>query len=290
MEVTVESEAMSYGSDYKPIPATSIRTGEHREVLPDLSCLAIQIVNVAFAGMRNATDYVLIDAGMPGSAETIIQNAEERFGPRSRPRAIVLTHGHFDHVGAIIELVDHWGVPVYAHPLEMPFLTGQRSYPEPDPTVEGGMVAKASRFFPHEPIDLGTHVQTLPADGTVPGMAGWRWIHTPGHSPGHISLFREADRALIAGDAFVTVRQDVLYKVLVQQLEINGPPRYFTPDWKAAWDSVRRLDALGPSVAITGHGRPVKGKPLLQGLHDLTERFDELAIPDHGKYVTDTEH
>jgi glyoxylase-like metal-dependent hydrolase (beta-lactamase superfamily II) len=121
-------------------------------------------------------------------------------------------------------------------------------------------------------------------------MTGWRWIHTPGHAPGHVSFFRESDRALIAGDAFVTCRQDVLYKVLIQQLEINGPPRYFTPDWQAAWDSVRALDALNPAMAITGHGRPVKGATLTDGLRDLAARFDEIAIPEHGRYVSGTEH
>lgn len=290
LEAHVDTQELSYGGDYKPIPATSIRTGEHTEVVPDLSCLAIQIVNLVFVGARDSTEFVVVDAGMPGSAETIIENAEERFGSQSRPSAIVLTHGHFDHVGAIIELIGHWGVPVYAHPLEMPFLTGQRSYPSADPSVEGGMVSRVSGFFPNEPINLGTRVQPLPTDGSVPGMAGWRWLHTPGHSPGHVSFFRESDRALIAGDAFVTVRQDVLYKVLVQQLEINGPPRYFTPDWQASWDSVRALDALNPAAAITGHGRPVNGALLIDGLRDLAQRFDEIAIPEHGRYVRGTEH
>ena len=98
----------------------------------------------------------------------IISVTEERFGTNSRPKAIILTHGHFDHVGGIIELIKYWDVPVYAHQMEIPFLTGQQSYPEPDPTVEGGMVAKMSPLFPNEPIDLGNSVKALPTDGTVP--------------------------------------------------------------------------------------------------------------------------
>ncbi len=94
-------------------------------------------------------------------------------------------------LGGIIELIKYWDVPVYAHQMEIPFLTGLQSYPEPDPTVEGGMVAKMSPLFPNEPIDLGNSVKVLPADGTVPHMQEFRWIHTPGHTPGHISLFRE---------------------------------------------------------------------------------------------------
>jgi len=286
----MESSDMSYGSDYKRIPAPTIRSGDLTEVLPDLSCLAVQIVNVIFVGNPESKEFVVVDAGMPGTANQIVEAAQDRFGANSLPSAIILTHGHFDHVGAIVELIDTWDVPVYAHPLELPFLSGQKSYPAADPSVEGGMVAKVSGIFPREPINLGHHTRSLPDDFTVPGMRGWRWLHTPGHAPGHVSLFREADRALIAGDAFVTCRQDALYKVLTQKLEINGPPRYFTPDWQASWDSIRTLDALRPAVAITGHGRPVEGNVLADGLHELAEHFDEIAIPEHGRYVTGTEH
>jgi glyoxylase-like metal-dependent hydrolase (beta-lactamase superfamily II) len=276
---------MNYGSDYKFIPATSVGSQIGTEVLPDLFCYTIQIVNVAFIGDPATREFVAVDAGMPGSADEIISEAEERFGKDCRPKAIILTHGHFDHVGAIIELVKHWQVPVYAHELEMPFLTGKESYPEPDPTVEGGMVAKMSPLFPNEPIDLGSHVHTLPHDGTVPHLPDFRWVHTPGHTPGHVSFFREKDRALIAGDAFVTVKQEYLYKVITQELEISGPPRYLTTDWKAAKESVRKLEALKPSAAITGHGLPLTGDLLSDSLEKLVTEFDSLAVPDFGRYV-----
>lgn len=276
---------ISYGQDYKYIPTTSIGSGVGIEVMPDLYCHTIQIANICLVGSPGSEDFVLVDAGMPESAQKIIEVTEERFGKNSRPKAIILTHGHFDHVGAIVELVNHWQVPVYAHQLEMPFLTGQMPYPEPDPTVEGGMVAKMSPMFPIEPINLGNHVKTLPADGTVPHMPGFRWIHTPGHAPGHVSFFREEDRALIVGDAFVTVKQDELYKVLTQEQELQGPPRYLTTDWQAAWDSVKELAALNPSVAVTGHGSPMSGEALTKGLQKLVQEFDQVAIPDYGKYV-----
>ncbi len=221
---------MNYGSDYKFIPATSIGSGVSVNVLPDLLNHTIQIVNIQLVGSPNSKDFVLVDAGMPNSADEIIAVTEERFGTNSRPKAIILTHGHFDHVGGIIELIDHWDVPVYAHELELPYLTGKRSYPEPDPTVEGGIVSKLSPLFPNEPINIGNHVEILPSDGSIPYMSGFRWIHTPGHSPGHVSFFREEDGTLIAGDAFITVKQEYLYKVFTQELEISGPPRYLTTD------------------------------------------------------------
>lgn len=277
---------MSYGSDYKLIPATSVSSGVGLNVLPDLYQHTIQIVNIALVGDPNKTDqFVLVDAGMTDSANEIISVTEERFGTNSRPKAIVLTHGHFDHVGSIIELINHWNIPVYAHSKEIPFLTGQNSYPEPDPTVEGGMVAKMSPMFPNEPINLGNNVTPLPKDGSIPHMPGFRWIHTPGHTPGHVSFFRDEDRALIVGDAFVTVKQEYLYKVLTQAQEISGPPRYLTTDWHAAWDSVKKLEELQPSVAITGHGLPMTGEELTDNLRMLARDFERIAIPDYGKYV-----
>ncbi len=280
---------MNYGDDYKYIPTTSVGNGVGIEVLPDLYCFTVQIVNVMLVG-NSKDDFVLIDAGMPDSANDIIAAVEDRFGSNSRPKAIILTHGHFDHVGAIIDLVKHWEVPVYAHEIELPFLTGKMSYPEPDPTVEGGMVAKMSPMFPNEPINLGNRVQTLPQDNSVPHMPGFRWIHTPGHSPGHVSLFRDEDKTLIAGDAFITVKQDSLYKVFTQEQEINGPPRYLTPDWKAAKESVIKLQALKPAVAVTGHGLPMSGQLLADSLEKLVREFDSIAVPDYGKFVNKDLH
>jgi Zn-dependent hydrolases, including glyoxylases len=278
-------QQLSYGSDYHRLPVTSLESGHTHVAAPDVAAYTVQIVNVCLIGKPLSGEWVLVDAGMPGSAETIISAAEERFGEGSRPACIVLTHGHFDHVGALIELIGRLQVPVYAHPLEMPYLTGKESYPEPDAGVEGGMVAKISPLFPVEPLQLGDWVRELPEDGTVPHLAGWRWIHTPGHTPGHVSLFRDEDRTLVAGDAFVTVKQDSLYKVFTQEAEVCGPPRYLTTDWPLARDSVRRLRALKPRAAATGHGMPMSGGELAEGLAVLADDFDEVAWPKYGKYV-----
>lgn len=274
---------MNYGDDYKFIPATSVQSGVSQELLPDLYAHTIQIANIVFYSIPGSNDFVLIDAGMPKSAEEIIAVAENRFGENAKAKAIILTHGHFDHVGAIIELVEHWQVPVFAHALELPYLTGEQDYPEPDPSVDSGLVAKMSPMFPNEAIDLGEFVQELPSDGTVPFMEGFKWIHTPGHTPGHVSLFRERDGALIAGDAFVTVKQESLYKVFTQEKEVNGPPKYLTPDWEAAFESVKKLAVLKPSIAVTGHGVPMSGAELSNGLEKLVDQFQQIALPKKAK-------
>lgn len=276
---------MYYGDDYKFLPVTSSENGKGIEVLPDLYQYTVQIVNVIFYGRPDDGDFVLIDAGMPKSAEKIIEAANERFGDNSKPKAIILTHGHFDHVGAVIELAEYWDVPVYAHKLELPYLNGMEDYQAPDPSVDGGMVAKMSPVFPKKGIDITARLHELPADGSVPYMPDFEWIHTPGHTKGHVSLYRNKDKALIAGDAFVTVKQDSLYNVMTQEKNIYGPPRYFTPDWEAAKASVEKLASVSPEAAITGHGQPMIGQELKDELSKLANNFDEIAKPDSGKYT-----
>jgi glyoxylase-like metal-dependent hydrolase (beta-lactamase superfamily II) len=253
-------------------------------VTADVLALRIVMVNVFFVGAHE-TAWVLVDTGLPGSARRIMQVAGDLFGADSRPRAIVLTHGHFDHVGGLEELLSHWDVPVFAHPFELPYLTGISDYPPADPAAGGGAMAFFSRLYPRRGIDLGDHVHELPDDFSIPGMPGWRWIHTPGHTPGHVSYFRDADRTLIAGDAFVTTKQESLLSVLTQHKELHGPPKYFTPDWQAARRSVEALAALEPAVAATGHGLPMRGERLRNGLQKLAAEFNQIARPRFGRYV-----
>jgi glyoxylase-like metal-dependent hydrolase (beta-lactamase superfamily II) len=256
------------------------------DVAYDVECLRTGIVNVFLVGRPGAGDreWVLVDAGIYGFTHRIMQAAEERFGD-SRPACIVMTHGHFDHVGCLRELSTAWGVPIYAHTLELPYLTGRSPYPPPDPTVGGGFMALGSPLYPRGPIDLGERARALPEDGSVPGMPGWRWLFTPGHSPGHVSFWRESDAVLLAGDAFVTTKQESLLAVLEQRPELHGPPRYFTQDWDAARASVQRLAELRPEVAATGHGRPLRGRVMRESLELLASDFESLAVPRDGRYV-----
>jgi glyoxylase-like metal-dependent hydrolase (beta-lactamase superfamily II) len=255
------------------------------DVAPGVVRMRNLFVNLYF--VSGSDGWVLVDAGLPRSADEIVKAAEERFGQGTAPLGIVMTHGHFDHVGAFPELFERWDVPVWAHPLELPHLTGRADYPPPDPTVGKGAIALLSFAYPNKAIDLGDRVRPLLDDGSVPGLPGWRWIHVPGHTVGQVAHFRTEDRVLIAGDAFVTVQQESLYNVATQKEEVHGPPAYFTPDWQAARRSVAALAALEPSIAATGHGTPMEGEELRSGLRTLVARFDEIAVPDHGRYVPD---
>ncbi|AKD01848.1 beta-lactamase [Pontibacter korlensis] len=241
-------------------------------------------MNLYFAANPDGS-WVLVDAGVPGSAHKIREATAELFGPDSRPSAILLTHGHFDHIGAVKELAEEWDVPVYAHPMEMPYLTGQSSYPPPDPTVGGGAMAYMSFAYPKKPINIKNRLELLPSDGSVPVLEGWRWIHTPGHSPGHVSFFREEDRTLIVGDAFVTRDGESALAVMTEKREVHGPPAYFTSDWGSAHHSVEALCDLEPEIAAAGHGKPMRGQELRQQLERLVQDFWLVAVPKTGRYV-----
>jgi glyoxylase-like metal-dependent hydrolase (beta-lactamase superfamily II) len=190
-----------------------------------------------------------------------------------------MTHGHFDHVGALETLAEEWNVPVYAHAAEHQYLDGTKSYPPANPRVGGGMIAALSPLFPTKPVNVASRLYDLPIDHSVPFLLGWKWIHTPGHTPGHISLWRPIDRVLVAGDAFITTRQESVYSAVTQAPEMHGPPMYFTPDWQSAKTSVRTLAALAPDIVITGHGAAMQGMEMRKALDELAERFDEVAAP-----------
>jgi glyoxylase-like metal-dependent hydrolase (beta-lactamase superfamily II) len=256
-----------------------------KQITEDVFFLQVLIANVCFVGKPGVQDWILIDAGLNPTTNRILEAAEEYYGKNNAPKAIILTHGHFDHIGAIDTLLEKWKVPVYSHKLELPYLTGQKDYPPPDPTVGGGLMAAVSPLYPNEAINLDDKVKALPEDGSIPFMQGWRYIHTPGHTPGHISLFRDCDKTLIAGDAFITVDQESALAVLTQEKEVNGPPAYFTIDWVEAKKSVQKLAQLKPSLVITGHGQPISGEKLTKELERLANNFDELAVPDQGRYV-----
>lgn len=270
----------------KMVEAVAKMTTSARELRPDLLLMNFTIVNACLVGgLGEDSEWVLVDTGLENSADFILQCAEKRFGASSRPHAIILTHGHFDHVGSVIKLAEHWDVPVYIHELEMPYVTGQRDYPLADSTVDKGMVAKLSPTFPHTSIDISFRAVALPNDGTCPGMPGWKWIHTPGHTDGHVSLFRAKDRTLLVGDAFTLTKQESLRSVITHEQKISGPPKYLTTDWAAAENSVRLLRDVHAALAIPSHGEPLGGAEFSQSLDMLIQNFDSIAKPNQGRFV-----
>ncbi len=264
-------------------------------IAPGVTWVPTSFVNTYLIGEPGGP-WALVDTGIPGFGWKIRAAAAERFGQDSRPEAIFLTHGHFDHAGNAQALSDHWDVPIYAHPLEMPYLAGRSDYPPPDPTV-GGAIAMLSRVMPHSGYDFGARLRAYVAttgqpdaanaEGILPGLDGWRWVFTPGHSPGHVAFFRESDRTLLAGDAIATMNMDSWIELAVKQRELAPAGNPFISDWEKYIQSSQTLAALEPETLGAGHGYPMSGHELPD---DLGRFVRHLSPPSHGRYVKKPAH
>jgi glyoxylase-like metal-dependent hydrolase (beta-lactamase superfamily II) len=130
------------------------------------------------------------------------------------------------------------------------------------------------RLMPRRRVDamiaadsLAGWARPLPPDGSVPGLPGWTWIATPGHSPGHVAFHREADDVLITGDALLTVNLGSpagFVQALLRRgrARLCDPPRYLDLDHAAAVASAAALVRLRPRVLAPGHGLPLAGAAL----------------------------
>ncbi|TGE18375.1 MBL fold metallo-hydrolase [Hymenobacter elongatus] len=256
-----------------------------KQVAKGVYQLTIQrFVNLYIVETGKSGEWVLVDTGLPGAAQDIIAAADALFYPGTHPEAIILTHGHMDHAGNARELAEHWKVPVVAHALEMPFLTGKAVYPPADPTVDkGGSLAFVARFFPPQSFQFSDIAQALPHDAEEPPyLPGWRVLHVPGHAPGQIALFRESDRTLLGGDAFATANHESVPSLLLMLPKISVAGAPFNYNWQQVRESVEKLAALLPQAIGCGHGPVIQGAAAAEGLSALANNF---PMPTHGRYV-----
>jgi glyoxylase-like metal-dependent hydrolase (beta-lactamase superfamily II) len=201
-------------------------------------------------------------------------------GPETDPSAILLTHVHPDHAGAARELAATWGCPVLVHPAEIPIATGDfgamARYAGP---MDRWLVLPLMRAIGRrrreailEAGSLAGSVRPLGLDGSIPGVDGWRWVHTPGHTPGHVAFVRALDRVVISGDALLTLRVNAVAGLLWGSQGLSAPPWYTTWDRDAARASIRAVAGLEPSVLGGGHGRPLTGPETAAAVREFAAR------------------
>ena len=248
-----------------------------KQIAPHVHQLNLGFVN-AYA-IETENGWILVDSGLKLNFAAL-QSLQTHF--LRPPGAIVLTHGHPDHAGSARELAELWNVKIYASKRETPFLTGKSIYPPYDPTV-GGALALMARAMPNAMFNFTGLLETYPDAGILEFLPDWQIIETPGHSFGHVSLWREADRVLIAGDALCTADMDSVVGMATQKKQFARGGSPFTPDWIQSRISVAKLAALEPLVVAAGHGQPIAGADVPNQMREFNRNFQ---APEHGRYVS----
>jgi hydroxyacylglutathione hydrolase len=198
---------------------------------------------------------VLVDTGVKQSAAKITK----MLGGRNIS-AVALTHAHPDHAGSIKRLATQFAAPVWCGQADRE--ATETGHPVLPPTINRprlrALLNAATRFD-------GVPVARALTEGDAL-TAGFVVYDTPGHSPGHVSFWREADRTLICGDVFFNLRLPTPIPGLRQ------PPDLLTSDPATNRESERKLSALEPATVGFGHG-PVLKEDAARKLSDFVRRL-----------------
>lgn len=173
---------------------------------------------------------VLIDAGTRLDRRRILNQLEGH-----TVSAHALTHAHPDHYGASHAVCERLGVPLWCGAADV------------EAVEAGKLVGLGGRMLPGP---AAHPVARALSEGDE--VAGFRVLDTPGHSPGHVSYWRESDRVLLCGDVMWGFNPFLL------RGPIREPPKILSPDVRLARESARRIVALEPALVCFGHGPPLR--------------------------------
>lgn len=183
---------------------------------------------------------VLIDTGFPGQIEDIQVEMEKVGVSFDKLKVVILTHQDIDHIGSLTELLQRCGnnIKVYAHELDKPYIEGDL------PLLKDGNIENPPK---------GNVSDTVIDGQELPYCGGILILHTPGHTPGHISLYLKQSKILIAGDS--------MYSVNGMLGGIHAPT---TINIKEAQQSLKKYLNLDIESVVCYHGGLSKGNINLQ--------------------------
>jgi len=201
-------------------------------------------------------EVALVDAGLPGMAPQFAEAMARAKVPVEKLTRIILTHHDLDHIGSLVQMqrsVPH-PVEVLAHAGEVPYIQGEKRPLKMTPEVMAQMEEQMKSLPDERRQAMHAMFESLKnqkitvnhtlGDGeTLPYCGGIRIIHTPGHTPGHICLYLEASKTLIAGDA-----------LFVDNGKLVPAPAFINADSSGALASLKKLTAFDIANVIAYHG------------------------------------
>jgi len=198
----------------------------------------------------------LVDASMQADGKRILEYISAKMNRKpSEATRIVVTHCHVDHVRGLSALRAATGGKVAVHEGDADYVSGKKKYPPPGGAM-GFLFGVMAPFLRVTPVEPDIRLR----EGDTVGRL--EVIHTPGHTPGSISLYDRQDKVLFVGD---TAR--------FMKGRLEGPPPRFTPHMEQARASIERLSSLDFDVMLSGHGEPLRSPDAPRMLNDLAKRL-----------------
>jgi glyoxylase-like metal-dependent hydrolase (beta-lactamase superfamily II) len=195
----------------------------------------------SFAFLEDDGSVTLVDAGLKRAPRRIEAALAELGRQPTDVRRILLTHAHLDHASGARTLKDHTHGRLATHEVESGFVRDGR----PPPNDRRSFVARVLSLLPGK--FAGVDVDETFADGDLLDAGGGvRVVHTPGHTPGHVSFLHERSGTLITGDS------------LFNWTGITFSPKYWCSDIPLSRETASRLGELDYEVAAFTHGSEIR--------------------------------
>ena len=211
------------------------------EIIPHVYQITSPVVNIPLIAEEELT---LVDTGMPGSSSRIINFIHSLGRSAEEITLIIITHNHLDHIGGLAGLRKFTKAKVALHKADINAVDNKSAYPK-----ALGWLLHIPPFSALRPLLYPRpHQIDIELEGgeILSPLGGLKVIHTPGHTPGSISLFFPQKKLLIVGDALNNSFR-----------RLSLPPKLSSADLTQDLDSVRRIARLDFDTLCFGHGKPL---------------------------------
>jgi len=222
------------------------------EIAPQVYQLYIRATSTILIAGEELT---IIDTGLPGSSTRIARFIHSLGRSIEEVSLIIITHNHIDHAGGLAELRKLTRAKVAAHKADLDDPASQMPYPKLIKRLL--RIPSLSNFhsgFLLKPEEVDIHLE---GGETLEPLGGLEVVHTPGHTPGSISLFSPKHKLLVAADALTRQGKNPWL-----------PHKSVSSDFPQAIESIKRMTDLDINIVCFGHNRPLTG--------DVTNKLREL--------------